>query len=243
MGYDLALVMPVYNEQACIVSVVRAWREALAALEIDFVMLIVNDGSTDGTADALEEFADDQRVRILHQANAGHGPAILKGYRQAVQEAEWVFQCDSDNEMPPEPFAELWSQRDAYDAVFGHRQGRDQGAARRTLTTGARLAVRLLFGPGVRDANVPYRLIRASRLSPVVERIAPQTFAPNVLIAGALIGAQVRIANVAVPYRARQSGRSTPSWRLCKGAARSLRDILRYRKCLAAALKEAAGEK
>lgn len=243
MGCDLALVMPVYNEQACIASVVRAWRAALAALEIDFVMLVLNDGSTDGTADALEEFADDERVRVVHRPNAGHGPTILQGYRRAVQEAQWVFQCDSDNEMSPDAFAQFWNRRDAYDAVFGYRQGRDQGAIRKIVTTGARLAVRLLFGAGVRDANVPYRLIRASRLSPLVEHIAPQTFAPNVLIAGALIGARARIANVAVPYRARQCGRSTPSWRVCKGAARSLWDLARYRKRLAAALNEAAPNK
>jgi glycosyltransferase involved in cell wall biosynthesis len=238
MGHSLALVMPVYNEQACIASVVRAWRAALAALGMDFVMLILNDGSTDGTADALKEFADDERVRVVHRPNAGHGPTILQGYRQAVQEAQWVFQCDSDNEMSPDAFAQLWNRRDAYDAVFAYRQGRGQGATRRVLTTGACLAVRLLFGAGVRDANVPYRLIRAAWLGPVVERIAPQTFAPNVLIAGALISARARLANVPVPYQARRTGRSIPRWRVCRGALQSLWHTVRQRKRLAAALSD-----
>jgi hypothetical protein len=142
--------------------------------------------------------------------------------------------------MSPDAFAELWNRRDAYDAVFAYRQGRGQGAARRLLTTGARLAVRMLFGPGVRDANVPYRLIRANWLAPIVERIDARTFAPNALIAGALVIAGARIANVPVPHQGRTSGRSIPSWRVCKGALQTLWRIVRDRKRLAAALADRA---
>jgi hypothetical protein len=110
---------------------------------------------------------------------------------------------------------------------------------RRLITACAHWAVRLFFGPGIRDVNVPYRLIRANRLGPIVARIEPHTFAPNVLISAALTRSGARIANVPVPYRARRSGRSIPSGRVCKGALRSLCDLARYRKHLGPATNDA----
>ena len=86
---ELALVMPVYNEEECIVDVVSAWREELLRLGIDFLMIIVNDGSRDGTRERLAPFAGDERIMVVNKENSGHGPTILVGYRMGVEEAEW----------------------------------------------------------------------------------------------------------------------------------------------------------
>ena len=51
---DLALVIPVYNEECCIADVVGSWQAALDALRIDYEIIVINDGSTDGTATELE---------------------------------------------------------------------------------------------------------------------------------------------------------------------------------------------
>lgn len=107
-SYDLAVVMPVYNEQDCIAGVLNAWHDVLRTLDIQFVIIVVNDGSQDGTADVLGEFDGRQGIHVIHQANSGHGPAILVGYREAANVADWVFQCDSDNEMSPDAFPSLW---------------------------------------------------------------------------------------------------------------------------------------
>jgi dolichol-phosphate mannosyltransferase len=122
--HELAIVMPVYNERGCIAAVLSAWRDMLCACGIDFVMVIIDDGSRDQTGRILDDFARDERVRVIHQANAGHGPAVLRGYCEAVTLADWVFQCDSDDEMRPESFPGLWGLRGEADAVFGCRQHR-----------------------------------------------------------------------------------------------------------------------
>jgi dolichol-phosphate mannosyltransferase len=224
---ELALVMPVYNEQGCIAAVLNAWRDALRACRIDFVMIVIDDGSRDETSRILDSLAGDERVRVIHQANAGHGPTVLRGYREAVALADWVFQCDSDNEMRPDSFAGLWDLRDQADAVFGQRQHRQQKLPRRLVSLCSRMTARLIFGPGLDDVNTPYRLMRSSVLSPILDCIDPRTVAPNVIISGALTFLRVRIRNMPVPCWPRQTGQGAlVRWRLWRAAVRSFTQTL-----------------
>ena len=227
---ELIVVMPVYNEADCIKAVVLSWSQTLDALGINYEIHVLNDGSTDQTAAALASFENDERVRVTNKANSGHGPTILDGYRDAVARAKWVFQVDSDDEMKPAAFANFWRRRDKYDAIFGVRAAREQDQARRFLSAGSRLAVRLLFGRGVRDVNVPYRLMRADKLAPIVEAIPPATFAPNILIAGVLGRNRRRILNLPVLHENRVTGTgSLTNSKVWKVAARSLGQTLRFR--------------
>lgn len=240
MAIELSLVMPVYNEEECIGQVVSAWRDTLAALGIDYRMIILNDGSKDGTAAALAAFAGETRIEIINKPNSGHGPTILKGYRKAVEDAEWVFQCDSDDEMSPEFFHLLWEMRAGYDALFGVRTGRSQNAARALISSVSRLTVRLLFGPGVVDVNTPYRLMTAGMLKEIIGGIPNDTFAPNVIISGAFARAKARILNVPVPHRGRRTGSvSIVKWRLWRAAIVSFLQTLRCRPAVAAPRGEA----
>ncbi len=203
---ELILVMPVYNEAECIAGVVQKWRDAFERLAIDFELLVLNDGSKDETARELERFAHDPRVRVVNKTNSGHGPTIIEGYRQAASRADWVFQVDSDDEMGPEPFCEFWKRRERYDALFGVRWHREQDGARRVLSAGSRVLIGLLFGRGVRDVNVPYRLMRASKLAPLVAAIPDDTFAPNLLISGVLGRHRHRVTNRNVLHENRKTG-------------------------------------
>jgi glycosyltransferase involved in cell wall biosynthesis len=229
MLLDLAVVMPAYNEEALIGGVVASWCQALANLGIRFRIVVLDDGSRDGTARALEAFADDHRVEVIHKVNTGHGPTILMGYRKAVELAAWVFQCDSDAEIGAEHFCHLWARRGSYDALFGARTGRRR-LDRRIVSASSRLTVTLFFGRGVLDVNVPYRLIRSDLLRPIIDRIADSTFAPNVLVSGALAKTGARVYNHPVPWEARKGGTvSIARWSLWRGALRSLRQTLRFR--------------
>ena len=184
--HDLAVVMPVYNEEECIEGVVRSWMEMLARLAIDFRLIVLDDGSIDRTPEILAGLAADPRVDIIHKNHTGHGPTILLGYRRAVSLAQWVFQCDSDDELSARHFPALWAQRERYDFLLGVRVGRKQSPGRRLLTVCSHLLVRVLFGEGIKDANVPYRLARASVLQPIADQIPDDAFAPNVLMSAAI---------------------------------------------------------
>ena len=204
--HELALVMPVYNEEQCIAEVVQSWYEELVRLSIDFRMIVLNDGSQDGTETILKTFANNHRIDVFNKKNSGHGPTILEGYYKAVKSAEWVFQTDSDDEMKPDHFIELWKRRDQYEALFGVRQNRRQTLVRKGISILSRLMIFLLFGKGVKDVNVPYRLIKASLLQRIIEQIPADMFVPNIIISGALAKAHLPIYNQLIPCEGRKTG-------------------------------------
>ncbi len=219
---DLILVMPVYNEEGCIAGVVRQWRAVLAAAVPQFKMIVIDDGSRDGTGAALDVFEGDPRIEIIHKPNAGHGPTVLGGYRRAVNEGHWVFQVDSDDEMPAESFPDLWAQRDAYDFLFGVRAGRRQPFGRRLISAVSRAVVGVLFGRGVKDVNTPYRLMRAEALKAILPAIPAGAFAPNVMVAGLCARRRYRILNRDVSHRGRRTGTvSIVKFKLWKSAAKA----------------------
>ena len=221
--YDLVIVMPIYNEEECIVDVLRSWMALLSDMDIDYLIIALNDGSTDGTEQALSVFSNEDRVDVVNNANSGHGPTILRGYKTAVAQAKWVFQCDSDDEMKPALFPALWQKRKDYDILFGCRTGREQNIGRWFISFCSRVTVRLFFGQGVRDVNTPYRLMRSDLLSQILEIIPENTFAPNVIISGSFAKSGARIYNMSVPYEFRQTGTvSIVRWKLWKSAFRAL---------------------
>ena len=226
-GPELTVVIPVFGEAAHIEDLLGAWSSTLQSLRIDYVLCVHDDGSRDATRAILERLAGaDARIEVVSHENRGHGPTILDGYRRA--RGRWVLQVDGDGEIAPDHFPALWSPRDGYDLLLGSRRRSFQSPARRVLSATAGLAVRALFGRGIGDVNVPYRLMRASALRPLLERIPAGSFAPNLLLSGLAIRRGLRIHSHDVPVRARASGRSSlTGWRLWSGAWRSMVDVLR----------------
>jgi len=227
MSNELAMVMPVYNEEACIAGVIDSWRRLLATLDIRFELIVINDGSLDGTAEALAHFREDRQIHIINKPNSGHGPSILMGYHRAVQAAEWVFQCDSDDEISADYFRDLWVRRNEFAALFGTRTGRQQNASRKLITLGSRLAVRLRYGQGVSDVNTPYRLMRADLLDQIIRQIPADTFAPNIIISGVLAKNGVPIYEHPVRHVSRQTGvNSLRNLKLWNSAVKSLWQLI-----------------
>ena len=227
--YELTVVMPVYNEEACICGVVDAWQAELTRLGIDFRIMIINDGSRDATGEMLAVYRGNTRIEVISKENSGHGPTILHGYRLAVDLAEWVFQTDSDDEMKPVHFVKLWEERQRYSALFGCRSGRQQNSGRRFISAVSRLAVNLLFGPGIKDVNTPYRLMRSEVLGKIIAAVPADTFAPNILVSGVLAASGLPVMNLPVPHEGRKSGTvSIVKWRLWRAAARSLLQTLMF---------------
>jgi glycosyltransferase involved in cell wall biosynthesis len=224
---ELAVVMPVYNEAACIESVVHSWLTILNEQDIKFTIFVINDGSRDGTETCLAKFSSYPEIHITSKANSGHGPTILMGYKMAVEEADWVFQVDSDDEMSPIHFKELWDKRTEYSALFGVRTGRSQNFGRKIISYVSRVTIKLLYGNGVTDVNVPFRLIRAPLLEHIITRIPKDTFAPNIIISGALAAAGVSIYNHPVPHEGRRTGSvSIVRWKLWKASLRSFKQTV-----------------
>jgi len=215
----LAVVMPVYNEADCITEVVDSWMIALNKLQITYKIIVLNDGSTDETATVLSAFESNDSVSIINKKNSGHGPTILQGYAIACQQAQWAFQIDSDNEMLPEHFENLWSSRKDHDFLIGIRTNRESPLPRKIITAVSRLTISMFFKRGVTDVNSPYRLIRCELLSDLLKVIPQSAFAPNVIISGLAAKWKARIYQCPVPHQQRQTGTvSIMKWKLWKSA-------------------------
>lgn len=122
---DLAVVIPVYNEELAIAGVLRDWSAVLDSLGMKYVIAEYNDGSQDRTKEVLAEteIALKGKILVVNKENSGHGPTILQGYKEYAPKSDWIFQIDSDNEMQPDGFAELWRARGEYDFLLGYRGG------------------------------------------------------------------------------------------------------------------------
>ena len=221
--------MPVYNEEEIVAEVAGRWLEVLDGLGIEYELVAIVDGATDASEQALRAVAENHpRLVVNAKPNSGHGPTILRGYRRGVVTADWVFQTDSDNEMPAASFGALWDRRHDVDAVIGIRTSRIQSVGRRTITQAARLTVRAAFGCRLADVNCPYRLMRSSALTPLLDLIPDHTFAPNVVLSGMLARSGARLAEVPVPHRDRTTGAgSILGWRALRAAFRSFIQTVR----------------
>lgn len=114
----LSVVMPVYNERETVSRIIAK------VLALDFVkeVIVVDDGSTDGTRELLREAAFDGRVRVFfHEKNRGKGAALRTGFGHAAGEIMTIQ--DADLEYDPNEFAELIKpiREGMADVVYGSR--------------------------------------------------------------------------------------------------------------------------
>ncbi len=208
---DVAVVIPVFNEEKLIGECINEWLNILDSVNLNYEILIIDDGSSDATISIVERYGDNQDVQVIIKQNEGHGPTILAGYKRAVGIAEWVFQADSDNEISPNQFSALWSRRQGQDAVIAWRQGRNQTTVRRLVTFFARVTTKVLFRCHLRDVNIPFRLIRSETLAILLEKIPSDTFAPNIALSGALSLMNYQVEECPVVFNERIVGESSLS--------------------------------
>jgi dolichol-phosphate mannosyltransferase len=225
---DLAVVIPVYNEEKNINECIDSWIKVLSGLGANYALIILNDGSWDETERVLSELSYQQSIHIIHKKNEGHGPTILRGYVEAVETADWVLQVDSDNEIPADAFPSLWASRHGQDAVIGYRSEREQSFIRSIISKTARATVRILYDCRIQDVNIPYRLIRSDVLALIIARIPRKTFAPNIVISGALTQTGSVVTELPVPFVPRTHGvPSLNDFSALKSSIRSFIEIAR----------------
>lgn len=220
---NLAMILPVYNEEGSIEAVINKWSSELDRLEIDYKIFAYNDGSKDNTAKILEKIANDKpKLVVINKQNSGHGSTILRGYKENTRLFDWIFQIDSDNEMGPENFHHLWEKRLNYDFLIGIRDNREQIFSRKFISFISRLCVRIFYGVGPLDVNSPYRLMKTEKFLAVFDKLPDDTFAPNVIISGMVAKKGFKFYEYPIPCQPRQTGEvSIKKIKLFKAAIKS----------------------
>jgi glycosyltransferase involved in cell wall biosynthesis len=231
---ELAVVMPVFNEEMNIRAVVSEWFDCFRGLGVDFAFFAVDDGSTDKTPELLTELARElgPRFRVVTKPNSGHGRTCREGYEHALVEgADWIFQIDSDGQCDSAFFPEMYAARATHDCLFGRRTKRDDGWGRTAVSFFCRMALFTISGTQLSDPNVPYRLMRAGALRAALQRIPADFDLQNIALTFALSQEEdLRWKHFPIHFRARRAGENSINYgKIARMGINLLRDFGRIR--------------
>jgi len=205
----LSVVLPVFQERDVIGDVLARLAQVLGESGLRFEVIVVDDGSTDGTREALAEAcaALGRAVRVIrHPYNKGNGAAIKSGIRAARGE---VIACmDADGQHDPADLLRLLPFSADYELVVGARTEQYRGRWHRTLANRLynALASWLTRFP-IEDLTSGFRLFRASVVRQYVH-LFPARFSYPTTSTLALIKGGYSVKYVPITARARQAGRS-----------------------------------
>ncbi len=213
MSDKLYIVIPAYNEEKNIENCINDWYPIVERHngEGKSRLFIVDDGSTDDTADLLCNALKDRPLLEYHtKKNGGHGAAVLYGYRYAIEQgADYVFQTDSDGQTESNEFDAFWQKRDGYDAIIGERLKRGDGSGRKFVENVVCLLLRMVFGIKTRDANAPFRLMRCDKLKEYID-ILPQDFnIPNIMFTTFFLYFRDRTLFIPISFNSRKEGKTS----------------------------------
>lgn len=207
----LFIVMPAYNEEGTIEAIAQEWHSVVDSIGNGSKLVIFNDGSTDGTSVILNRIKNKYpNMMIIDKENTGHGPTCVVAYKFAVdQGADWVFQTDSDGQTESGEFWNFWEKRNDYDFIIGYRAKRADGLARILISKILKLALLLIFNVSVKDANAPFRLMKADQLHMYLPAIPSDFFIPNVLLSVMVTKNKKKILWREISFARRTSGQTS----------------------------------
>lgn len=231
----LFIVIPAYNEQENIEDIVRKWYPNVLLGAEGSRLVVIDDGSKDSTGEKLESLkAEFPLLDVQHKQNSGHGPSILFGYKYAIDKgADFIFQTDSDGQTEPGEFPEFWENRKKYEMIIGYRKERGDGLGRLVVTRVLRFLIFLTFHVYVKDANTPFRLMKASVLEKEIKYIPKDYFLTNVLISVIFTKREYRMKYLPITFRPRQGGTNSIDLRKITGIGlKSLKDFVKLNRII-----------
>jgi len=207
----LSWFFPAHNEEANVLGLVEEALETLPGLAETFEIVIVDDGSRDGTGRIADELATAHPgiVRAVHhQTNLGYGAALRSGFRAA--RFDHVAFTDGDRQFRVPDIARLidrLAEPDRPDVVVGYRIKRADPLVRTVYARAYRLANRIFFGLRVRDVDCACKLFRREALDGLAVESGGAFFSAELLIKLQVAGRSV--AEVGIPHHPRTAGSPT----------------------------------
>lgn len=215
---SVLVIVPTYNERDTIGSIARAVRSH------GYDLLIVDDGSPDGTGDLADALAaDDEGVHVLHRTEkAGLGPAYAAGFERGLEMgAEILCEMDADFSHDPADLPRLVDAvRTGADLAIGSRYVPGGGTEgwpwhRQAISRGGNLYATVMLGIGVEDATAGFRAFRDT----TIRKIDPSSgeasgYGFQVEMAWRTEEAGLRIEEVPITFRDRTQGESKMTMRI-----------------------------
>ncbi|MCF0145858.1 MAG: glycosyltransferase family 2 protein [Eubacterium sp.] len=229
----LFLIIPAYNEQDTIGMVIDQWYPVVEKTGPDSRLVIINDGSRDNTYEIMRKYAETRPQFIpLTKPNGGHGPTVLFGYRYAIEnEADYIFQTDSDGQTDPAEFGDFWKRRERYDAVLGSRVTRGDGKDRKFVENTVCFLLQIIFGIRVPDANAPFRLMKTELVRKYIGIIPEDFNIPNIIFTAFFVYRKEKVRFLEISFKPRQGGTNSIDFRkICKIGLKAVGDFRTMKK-------------
>ncbi len=223
----VVMVVPTYNEAENLAWIVGRLREAQPGVDV----LVVDDGSPDGTGRIADELAAaDAQVSVLHRAEkAGLGAAYRAGFRVALDAGyDVIGEMDADGSHQPEQLQRLIDALRTADLVIGSRwipggSIVNWPKSREALSRGGNLYVRLLLGMPVKDATAGFRLFRRATLEKIdIEQVRSTGYVFQTDMAYRTLQAGLKVVEVPIEFIERVRGDSKMSPDVAKESLKSI---------------------
>ncbi len=200
---DISVIIPAYNEEAGIGQVLAEVEEVMRGSGLDFEIIVVNDGSTDRTAEIVQKTG---AVLLEQPANRGYGASLKLGIHRA--KFERVLILDADGTYPPEAIPRLLEKADDFEMVVGSRTGENVAipAFRRFPKWLLKKLADYLVGMKIPDLNSGLRIFRKSAAEKFLP-ILPDGFSFTTTITVAFLSSSLPVHYAPIDYYKR-SGRS-----------------------------------
>ena len=222
-GTRVLVIVPTYNEIDNIEPITARVLEAVPNADV----LIVDDGSPDGTGKRADEIAaDDARIQVLHRTEKnGLGAAYIAGFDWGLAQGyDVLVEMDADGSHAPEQLPELLEALEHADLVLGSRWvpgGTVVNWPRRreVLSRGGNLYTRIALGIDLRDATGGYRAFRRAVLETIdYKAVASQGYCFQVDLAWRATKAGFRVTEVPITFAERERGESKMSGAIVREA-------------------------
>jgi glycosyltransferase involved in cell wall biosynthesis len=200
---ELSLVIPAYNERDNVIPLFAELREALAGVGQSYEIVVVDDGSRDGTAEwlAREAERDPRVVAVLFTANCGQSAALAAGIRRA--RGAVIVTLDADLQNDPADLPRLLAALDEADVVSGVRRHRQDDWLRRISSRIANATRRAVLGDPLTDIGCSFKAYRREALEGIPLFVGAHRFLPALcMFRGA------RLTEVPLSHRPRRHGTS-----------------------------------
>ncbi len=207
MKKSLSVVLPAYNEEGNIYSVVTQAVGVLEDLKIDHEIIVVNDGSRDKTGEIADQLAKNfSQVRVIHHPqNRGYGGALTSGFKAAKNDL--VFFTDADRQFDIGEITKLLPYVSQYDIIAGYRIKRADPWHRHLIGIVYNLLVTLLFGVRLKDMACAFKIYKRGVLDSIHFETVGALINTEIMLKAKMRGYSVK--EVGVSHFPRVSGEQT----------------------------------
>src|SRR5215207_8383477 len=194
---DISLVVPVYNERETLEEVYRQSVAALEAVGRPYEIIVVDDGSTDGTWELIERLhAEDAQLRAVRfKRNFGQHPAMHAGLVRA--RGGVIVTMDGDLQNEPEDIPKLVAAVERADVASGRRVGRRDSVTRTLPSRAINGMLRRFTGVPVSDFGCAFNAYRRGAIEPLLGAIGKQKFTKALVLSTGATVEEVDVSHAA----------------------------------------------